>query len=91
MLDISFKDLQGVLERLSHGTYVHLSQTNQPKKKSNFFLSVEEEEEEEEEEEGMRIRLGEWRRQNKTLQNTGRMGGLICFSLCEAQATETEE
>lgn len=35
MLDISFKHFQGVLERLSHGSYVHLPENP---KKQEFFL-----------------------------------------------------
>ena len=39
MLDVSFKDFQGVLERLTHGSYVHRSDhtaKNKKKKKKKF-------------------------------------------------------
>lgn len=66
VLNISFKDFQGVLERLTHGSYVHLNPSKDHAiKKRNFSM----EEEEEERNEAWAIFLGvvcvrvrEWRK-----------------------------
>lgn len=43
VLDISFKDFQGVLERLTHGSYVHRSDHTRKNKEESKVCEMEEE------------------------------------------------